>query len=116
MPSISMILPAGSTPLDHTSVLKTVEQRWSLQPLTARDAAAPGVGDVLTLTTPRTAHADSPKGGVTRTSVPFEPTTRMVWVETPTNPLLRVVDIEAVARVAHARNAVVTQQRRDLAQ
>ncbi|MFI5042083.1 MAG: PLP-dependent transferase, partial [Acidimicrobiales bacterium] len=31
----------------------------------------------------------------------------MVWVETPTNPLLRVVDIEAVARVAHARNAVV---------
>jgi len=31
----------------------------------------------------------------------------MVWVETPTNPLLRVVDIEAVARVAHSRNAVV---------
>jgi len=37
----------------------------------------------------------------------WRPTTRMVWVETPTNPLLRVVDIEAVARVAHARNALV---------
>ena len=47
-------VPAGSTPLDHTSILKTVEQRWNLPALTARDAAAPGFGDVLTLTTPRT--------------------------------------------------------------
>ena len=55
-------VPTGSTPLDHTSLLKTVEQRWNLQPLTARDAAAPGVGDVLTLTTPRT---DDVLAGVT---------------------------------------------------
>jgi phospholipase C len=54
--------PAGSTPLDHTSVLKTVEQRWNLPALTARDAAAPGFGDVLTLTTPRT---DDALAGVT---------------------------------------------------
>jgi phospholipase C len=47
-------VPAGSVPLDHTSILKTVQQRWNLPALTARDAAAPGVGDVLTLTTPRT--------------------------------------------------------------
>jgi phospholipase C len=47
-------VPAGGTPLDHTSILKTVEQRWKLSALTARDAAAPGFGDVLTLTTPRT--------------------------------------------------------------
>ena len=45
--------PAGGLPLDHTSLLKTVQQRWSLPSLTARDAAAPGFGDVLTLTTPR---------------------------------------------------------------
>jgi phospholipase C len=45
---------AGGTPLDHTSILKTVEQRWNLPTLTARDAAAPAFGDVLTLTTPRT--------------------------------------------------------------
>jgi len=31
--------------------------------------------------------------------------TKMVWVETPTNPLLRVFDIEAVAKLAHARGA-----------
>src|SRR5215204_499748 len=33
--------------------------------------------------------------------------TSMVWIETPTNPLLTCVDIEAVAAVAHARGALV---------
>src|ERR1700722_12619104 len=47
-------VPAGSTPLDHTSILATVEQRWGLSPLTARDAAAPAFGSVLTLAAPRT--------------------------------------------------------------
>ena len=55
-------VPAGGTPLDHTSVLKTVEQRWNLATLTARDAAAPGFGDVFTLSTPRT---DDVLAGVT---------------------------------------------------
>ncbi|MBO0837011.1 MAG: phosphoesterase [Actinobacteria bacterium] len=55
-------VPAGSTPIDHTSVLKTIEQRWALPALTARDAAAPGLGGALTLTTPR---ADDPLAGVT---------------------------------------------------
>jgi cystathionine beta-lyase/cystathionine gamma-synthase len=33
--------------------------------------------------------------------------TRLVWIETPTNPLLKVIDIEAVANVAHKASAVV---------
>lgn len=33
--------------------------------------------------------------------------TRFVWVETPSNPLLKIVDIEAVAGVAHAAGARV---------
>ncbi len=33
--------------------------------------------------------------------------TRAVWIETPTNPLLTIVDIDAIARVAHARDAIV---------
>ena len=33
--------------------------------------------------------------------------TAMVWLETPTNPLLTCVDIEAVAAVAHERGALV---------
>jgi cystathionine gamma-synthase len=32
--------------------------------------------------------------------------TRMVWVETPTNPLLGIVDIAAVAEIAHATGAI----------
>jgi phospholipase C len=55
-------VPAGSTPLDHTSVLKTIQQRWNVPSLTARDAAAPGFGDVLTLTAART---DDVLAGVT---------------------------------------------------
>jgi cystathionine gamma-synthase len=34
-------------------------------------------------------------------------TTRMVWIETPTNPMLAVVDIAAVAEFAHAHGAIV---------
>src|ERR1700721_2604366 len=45
---------ANATPLDHTSILKTVEQGWNLPSLTARDAAAVDVGAVLTLKTART--------------------------------------------------------------
>jgi cystathionine gamma-synthase len=33
--------------------------------------------------------------------------TKLVWIETPTNPLLRVIDIEAVAEIAHERGAIV---------
>ena len=35
------------------------------------------------------------------------PRTRMVWLESPTNPLLRVVDIDAVSEIAHSRGAMV---------
>ncbi len=67
---VSPLIPAGTiyrvrdggTPIDHTSVLKTIEQRFGLPALTARDAAAPDLGSVLTLTTPRT---DDPMAGVT---------------------------------------------------
>jgi phospholipase C len=55
-------VPAGAMPLDHTSVLKTIETRWGLPPLTQRDAAAPDVGGTLTLQTPRT---DDPLAEVT---------------------------------------------------
>ncbi len=66
---VSPLIPAGTVfrvaegamPLDHTSILKTLETRWNLPALTARDAAATGMGDVLTLTQPRT---DDPLKGV----------------------------------------------------
>ena len=36
----------------------------------------------------------------------WRPETKLVWVETPTNPLLGIVDIAAVAQFAHERGAV----------
>src|SRR3954454_25139681 len=33
--------------------------------------------------------------------------TRIVWLETPTNPLLNVIDIRAAAEAAHAAGAIV---------
>jgi len=37
----------------------------------------------------------------------MRPETRMIWLETPTNPMLKVVDIAAVAAVAHAHGALL---------
>jgi cystathionine gamma-lyase len=36
----------------------------------------------------------------------IRPETRMVWVETPTNPLLKIVDLEAVAAIARKRKLI----------
>ena len=36
----------------------------------------------------------------------MRPNTRMVWIETPSNPLLKLIDLRAVAEVARAHNAI----------
>jgi cystathionine gamma-lyase len=46
-------------------------------------------------------YADLGKPGALEAAL--RPTTRMIWIETPTNPLLRLVDLAAVANVARAR-------------
>lgn len=37
----------------------------------------------------------------------IRPTTRLVWIETPSNPLLKIVDLERVADIAHGAGARV---------
>lgn len=37
----------------------------------------------------------------------IRPNTRVVWLETPSNPLLKIVDIAAIAEVAHSADATV---------
>src|SRR5438874_3713053 len=37
----------------------------------------------------------------------IRPDTRLVWIETPSNPTLRLVDIRAVSAAAHARGVLV---------
>jgi len=36
----------------------------------------------------------------------MRPNTRMVWIETPSNPLLKLIDLEAVAKIARGHNAI----------
>ncbi len=37
----------------------------------------------------------------------FTPQTKIVWIETPTNPLLQILDIAAAAELAHSRGALL---------
>jgi cystathionine gamma-lyase len=37
----------------------------------------------------------------------IQPNTKMVWVETPTNPLLRLCDIKSIAQVTAAKNLIL---------
>ncbi|HZS16666.1 MAG TPA: PLP-dependent aspartate aminotransferase family protein [Candidatus Udaeobacter sp.] len=36
----------------------------------------------------------------------IKPNTRMVWIETPSNPLLKLIDLEAIAKIARERNLI----------
>ncbi len=36
----------------------------------------------------------------------IKPNTRMVWIETPSNPLLKLIDLEAIAKIARERNII----------
>lgn len=46
-------------------------------------------------------------GGAPPLEAAWRPSTRMVWVETPSNPLLGVADIAALADAAHAHGALL---------
>lgn len=37
----------------------------------------------------------------------IKPNTRLVWIETPTNPLIKVCDIAAIAEIAHKHGAIL---------
>ncbi len=41
------------------------------------------------------------------TDAAFTAKTKLCWIETPTNPLLKIIDIEAVSRIAKAKGAIV---------
>lgn len=81
-------LPAGSHVLFHHDIYYGVRvlanqylPRWGME------ASAADLGDERALATA------------------LRPTTRLVWAETPTNPLLEVIDLRRLAEVAHAHGA-----------
>jgi cystathionine gamma-lyase len=63
-------------------LLDKVFKPWGLVPRYTEDASPAGFASILT------------------------PATRLVWIETPTNPLLQVLDIAAIAELAHRRGAL----------
>ncbi len=48
-----------------------------------------------------------PLAGVAAVEAALRPTTKLVWLETPTNPMLKIVDIAAVAAACRPRGVVV---------
>ncbi len=43
-------------------------------------------------------------GDLAAVQAAIRPTTKMIWIETPTNPLLKIADIGGIARIAEAQN------------
>lgn len=37
----------------------------------------------------------------------IRPNTRLIWIETPTNPLLKIIDIKKLSHIAHAKNVLL---------
>lgn len=64
-------------------LLERVFKPWGLVPRYTEDPSVEGFSAILT------------------------PATKLVWIETPTNPLLQVLDIAAIAELAHARGALL---------
>src|SRR5262245_54470174 len=58
-------------------LLERVFRPWGLVPRYTEDASPEGFAAIIT------------------------PATKLVWIETPTNPLLQVLDIAAIAKLAH---------------
>ena len=48
-----------------------------------------------------------PAGNIAAYEQAIRPNTKIIWLETPTNPLLRLIDIQAVAEIAHRHNILV---------
>jgi len=48
-----------------------------------------------------------PIGGVAAVEAAIKPATKLVWIETPTNPMLKLVDIAAVAAVCKPKGIVL---------
>jgi phospholipase C len=92
-------VPDSATPLDHTAILKAIETRWGVPALTARDAAAPDIWPVITLSAPRT---DDPLAGIAPPAAPPSPLPRNI----PTHLQQVHADMAAALPVRDAQGAM----------
>jgi phospholipase C len=75
----TVVRATGPVPFDHTSVIRTICEKWKLPALGARDAAAPSIEPLLSRSTPR---ADVP----TFTPRPYFPTPMPLATLLPLTP------------------------------
>lgn len=69
----------------------------------------PGTAEIIRDTLPRFGIEATPVDTSTLENLEaaIRPNTKMIWVETPSNPLLRITDITAVAGLAKQQNAIL---------
>ncbi len=69
----------------------------------------PGTAEVARDTLPRFGIQSTPvdTGSLDDIRAAIQPDTKMIWVETPSNPLLRITDIAGVAEIAHNQDALL---------
>ena len=91
--AIALILSLG--PGAH--VAASAEMYWALRAWLADEAPAFGIGVDFVDATDLSALARAVKPGATR----------LVWLETPSNPMWSVADIAGAARIAHAAGALL---------
>lgn len=51
--------------------------------------------------------SSSQKEELLEIAIKSHPRTQMIWIETPTNPTLKVIDIKAICKIAHKYNLIV---------
>jgi phospholipase C len=110
---VSPWIPRGTidhTQYDHTSLLKTVERRFALDPLTDRDAKANDFAHLFRLQTPRDTH--QPASGMTaaegESATPGETSSPLMIARGDLDETVRLIDaaVAAERRAAPARPTV----------
>ncbi len=93
--AVATAVVQGLEPGDH--ILAPDDVYWGLRKV---------IGDVFARAGLETTYIDMTAPETVRAAM--RPNTRLVWLETPSNPLMRITDLAAIAAIAHerGRNAV----------
>jgi cystathionine gamma-synthase len=83
----------GLEPGDH--ILAPDDVYWGLRKV---------IGDVFAKSGFETTYIDMTDPGAVHAAL--RPNTRLIWVETPSNPLLKITDLAAIADIARTANAI----------
>src|SRR4051812_20847165 len=91
--AVSTALVQGLEPGDH--IIAPDDVYWGLRKV---------IGDVFGKWQLQTTYVDMTDLDAVRSAL--QPTTRLIWVETPSNPLMKITDLAAVAEIARKANAI----------